>query len=667
MRLGVCYYPEQVDESCWQKDARMMNELGLKLVRIGEFFWSKIEPEPGKFDWGWLDRLINIMAGEGLQVVLATPSAMPPVWLVHQNPDILPVSANGIRYNFSAKHLYCANHPVFREHVSRIVTEMAKKFGSHPAVVGWQIDNEFGDYDSARCYCDGCAEGFREWLRKKYGNIDALNQSWGTFANGQQYNHWDQIFPPYRTSVPANPSYNLDYFRFTSESVVSFQNFQIDIVKQFSQSQVITHNLNYEFTHIDGYKLGEQLDFVSWDSSPTGHAEIYAPFLYAPWDTKPDFAYEVGDPYITGFFHALTRGFKNRSFWVMEQQCGQIDWGKINPDIRPGTLRLWTWHAIACGADAVLFDRWRATRFGNGQYQAGILQHNDASDLGHLELASMLREAPVMQQLKESPKSASVAIMVNFDDLWATEMEPHHQDYSYQRVVFMFYRAIKNLGISVDLISEKSDLSDYRLVISPSMFLVDKHTVNQLESYVARGGALVLGIRSGSKTLDNQFCATALPGALRSLVGAIITDWQALPEEIRFSLRSEIPGLSGEAGIWTEALRPEENEAVKVWARYMGGPMAGKAAITEHTFGAGAVFYLGFYPLFDQLKVIMRYIVETFGCGPALDLPEGVIIQQRGNDRVAFNFTRNEKTLVMEDKLVILPPRDFRFFLRDWS
>jgi beta-galactosidase len=356
---------------------------------------------------------------------------------------------------------------------------------------------------------------------------------------------------------------------------------------------------------------------------------------------------------------------RKEPFWVMEQQIGQIDWGKVNPGIRPGTIRLWTWHAVANGAEAVIYHRWRATRFGIGQFQSAFLRHDGGFDVGYTDLSSMKPEAPVMQQLKDEPIKSTVAILVNFEDMWALDFQPQNDQINYRRLLFNYYRALTRLGVSVDLVPFDADLSEYRLVIAPILYLTESEIVNKLEAYVARGGAIVFGPRSGFKTTSNLVSEHSLPGALRSLVGGWISDWQSLPEDVNFPFRSEIHGLRGDAGTWIEAIHPDENEGVRVLARYLGGPLAGSAAITEHAYGAGVAYYVAFNAKNEQIKQILAYLVTEICNENVLDLPDGVVVNQRGNHRIAFNFTRNEKTIVLEDKMTTIPPRDFRFFLRD--
>lgn len=667
MKLGVCYYPEQYPEHIWAKDAVQMRELGLKIVRLGEYAWYKMQPNREVFEWDWLDKIIEIMSNEGLQIVLCTPTSAPPSWMINEHPDILPVGDTGISKNFGSRRHYCPNNPHFQKYTQEIVIKLAERYGHNPSVIGWQIDNEFGANNSTRCYCDRCVHQFREWLINRYQTIDNLNASWGTVFWSQVYNHWDEIFPPNLTVATANPSQLLDYHRFSSDSFINFAKLQTEIIKNFSENQFITHNPDLTNFDINTHNLLSELDFLSSNSYPTANAELLSQKLYAPWESIPEFSYDVGDPYITGFLHTWVRGARNKPFWIMQQQGGQTNGAEINTGIRGGTVRLWTWYATANGADAVIFNRWRATRYAQENYQSGLFKHDDTPDIGFKEIKNILPEAPVLQQLREEPLNSSVAIVTNFDDLWGVKIQPHRKHYDYLRTVFAYYRTLIELGIGVDIVPYSAELGDYRLVIAPLAFIVNRKITDKLEAYVARGGSLMFGARSGSRNDSNIIGNEPLPGLLRSLIGGKISDWQSLPDGVQFSLRSELAGLVGEAGFWTEAIEPDEGEIVKVLARYLGGPLSGKAALTEHEFGAGTVYYLGFYPNHDQLKSILKNFAQSVRCEGMIDLPEGVSVIQRGTHRIAFNFTRNEKTFVMDDKMVTLPPRDIKFFLRDWS
>jgi beta-galactosidase len=667
MKLGVCYYPELWTEDQWLDDAQMMHRLGLSIVRIGEFSWYKLEPVPGKYNWEWLDRVLIIMASEGLEVILSTPTAVPPVWLLHQNPEIMAVNQNGLRDKTGGSGSFCYHHPLFLEYSRNVVSELVDRYWENASVKGWQVDNKLGSSTNMDCYCDICANKFRVWLQARYLDISILNSVWGTEVAGQFYSDWDEMDLPVGDFSMLNPTKYLDYRRFRSDSIIDFQNMQVQIIKGKTSNQFVTHNIDFANLTIDNFRLGRDLDLVSFNSFPTAHAESMTSMLYAPWENIQEYAYDVGDPYITGFLQALARGIKKKPYWVMEQQCGQTNLGNINPGIRAGAIRLWSWHAVASGAEAVIFDRWRACSIGQEQYQAGLLLTDGNPDIGYKEVTNLMAEAPVVSQLSDEPLSSNIAILTSYEDNWALCRQGHRKDFNYWRVLFGYYLAFTAMGISVDFVPSDSDLENYRLVIAPLMYLTDENKVLKLESFVARGGTLLFGTRSGFIDESTLINVKTLPGLLRGLIGATVTDWQSLPDQVRFSIRSDVPGLSGDAGIWIEAINPDKDEAVNILARYLGGPLSGKAGFIEHEFGAGSVYYLGFYPTNEQLRSILRYLVKRVGSSHLLDLPDGVIVKQRGNNRIAFNFTRNEKTFVLDDKMITLPPRDFRFFLRDWS
>ena len=352
MKLGVCYYPEHWPEERWSTDARLMVEAGLQVVRIGEFAWAQMEPEEGRFDFAWLDRAVETLAAQGLQVVMGTPTPTPPAWLVHSYPEVLPVDKQGRVRRFGSRRHVCPNSPAYYRLTESIVTAQAERYGRHSAVIGWQIDNELGCHDTARCYCDKCVVAFRKWLQARYGDLQTLNEAWGTAFWSQWYSDWEQIGAPILGVTEQNLSHVLDYYRFSSDSWVAYEAFQARLIRQHGDpAKFISHNYMGTFPDLDYHRLGEPLDLVTWDSYPTGYAEMSSDFLYQPGEAHAPHAYDAGDPYVTGFCHAITYGVKQAPFWVMEQQPGAINWANYNPGVGPGVVRLWTWHALAAGAE----------------------------------------------------------------------------------------------------------------------------------------------------------------------------------------------------------------------------------------------------------------------------------------------------------------------------
>jgi beta-galactosidase len=665
MQLGVCYYPEHWPKERWPVDAKLMRQAGISLVRIAEFAWVVMEPRDGEFTWDWLDQAIEALAAEGLQVILGTPTASPPPWLCRTYPDILPVDAQGRRRRHGSRRHYCLNSASYRQHTVRIVTAMASRYGKHPAVVGWQIDNEFGCHDTARCYCETCSIAFHHWLEAKYETIDALNKAWGTIFWSQTYGDWNEIDPPNLTIAEPNPSHMLDYYRFSSDTHVTYLQLQLSTLKSLiSEHQIITTNFMSKFTDLDYHDLSKPLDVVTMSSYPTGHAESSSSF-YMPHSTRPTLAYDVGDPYIIGFGHTLMRGFRpDHPFWVMEQQCGNVNWSMYNTGVRSGTVRLWTWHALASGAEAVLYFRWRACLLAQEQFHSGLLLHDASPGIGYTDLEAMETERSLMSEIASAPHEAQIAFLLDYDSLWALQFQPHNRDFDYMRYIFVYYRALQRLGLTADILSVDADYNPYKIIIVPAAFLATEHVVASLKAFAEAGGTVLISVRSGFKTTDNQFTDLPLPGLFRDLAGITVNDWHSLPPDVSYDLDSSIPGLVGPATVWAEALHPtishsqSRNPDFQMLAQYSSGPFSPHAALVEHVVGAGRALYLGWYPNDLQAEALMDYLAAQAGIHSLAALPDGLITSRRGPFLVLLNFTEETLEATVQGRTVMVKPRD---------
>lgn len=661
MKLGICYYPEHWPQERWQLDAKQMWEAGISIVRVAEFAWTLMEPRPGVYSWDWLDQTIDTFAAEGHQIVLCTPTAAPPAWIIQAHPDILPVDENGRRLKFGSRRHYCPNNPKFQEQTKTIVHALAQRYGQHPDVIGWQIDNEFACY-IPRCYCENCQTAFHHWLESKYGDLDTLNQAWGTVFWSQSYNQWEQIEAPNLTVAEPNPSHVLDYYRFFSDTWVAYQQIQISgLQSKIPKTQFITHNVIGNLIDIDYHKLAKNLDFISWDSYPTGYAFHQAENFYPVDDHRPIFAHDLGDPYITGFFHDLIRGLKQAPYWVMEQQTGAINWSRYNTGVRPGALRLWTWQAMASGAEAVVYFRWRASRFGLEQHHAGLRKHDSSPDIGYNDLLSMLADRQLMEEISQEPIKNSCALLLDYNDLWAFKEQPHRDGFDYLGYLFVFYRACRQLGLGIDIVSPDVDLSKYKLVLAPTIHLASQELAQKFNAYVQQGGSLLIGIRSGFKTPTNLVSDQPLPGVFQPLVGAYVVQWHSLPPGVSYPLQSEIPNLCGEASLWAEVLKPDSN--AEVLASYPTAPFSKEAAITCNPFGNGKAYYFGFYPTFDQATAFIKYLCHQHHIDILENLPAGMIAIRRANRILLFNFTDQILTTNIKGNDIQVAGRDTKIIM----
>ncbi len=491
--LGCCYYPEHWSPDNWSVDAKRMAEAGLSWVRIGEFAWSRIEPESGQFDWGWLDRAIDTLAEAGLKVVLGTPTATPPRWLVDKYPDMLAVDAEGRPRGFGSRRHYCFSHLGYRVECDRIVTEIAKRYGRHTAVAAWQTDNEFGCHDTTLSYSQSAEQAFRLWLQQRYGDIGRLNEAWGNVFWSMEYDRFEQIELPNLAVTETNPAHRLAFRRFSSDQVVSFNRRQVDIIRAHSDSP-IAHNYMGRVTDFDHFEVGNDLDIASWDSYPLG---FLAERAGADDETRMRFARQ-GEPDFQAFHHDLYRAVGKGRWWIMEQQPGPVNWAPYNPAPLPGMVRLWTWEAFAHGAETVCYFRWRQAPFAQEQLHAGLQRPDgkDAPAMAEAEtVAREINEAPAVRQ-----SVAPVALLFDYEADYAWQIQPHAAGRSYFELVFDCYRSLRSLGLSIDIVPPGTrDFSAWSLVVAPGIMTMSDELKAALDDSAAN---LLFGPRTAARNAD---------------------------------------------------------------------------------------------------------------------------------------------------------------------
>ncbi len=614
--LGVCYYPEHWPRERWAGYARQMRELGLTYVRIAEFAWSRIEPAREAWNWEWLDEAIETIAAEGLRLILCTPTATPPDWLVAEHPEILPVGRDGVVRQFGSRRHYDIASPVYRAESRRITRAIAGRYGTHPALVGWQTDNEFGDHDTGRTWTVAARDGFRAWLRARYGTLEALNAAWGAVFWSQEYTAWERIELPATTVAEPNPSHVLDFRRYCSDQYRDFDAEQIAILRELSPGRWVTHNFMRLCDEFDHYPVARDLDFVSWDVYPTGAVE----YSRYPEEVKARFA-RVGVPDLLGFNHDLYRCMsRDGGHWVMEHQVGQINWAPHNALPAPGAVALWTTLAWAHGADVVSYFRWKAATVAQELMHSGVLRHDDTLDRGGEEIAAL--EMPGRVNV---PVRNAVALLHDYESLWMQAEQPHTAGAVYWDQVMLFYTALRSLGVDVDVRHPDEDLTGYRLIVAPALQLVGAERAQGIAAAVAAGARFVAGPRTGYRTPSGRVHEEGQPGPLRDLLGVALRNFDGLPPWL--SVRAG----GHEVGIWAEAYRLCGAEAV---VRYADGPLAGEAAVTRH----GRATAIGAWSA-SLVTAVLRDELVAAGLEPLADpLPLGVRRSRRGETTVWMNF-----------------------------
>ncbi|MBM3577738.1 MAG: beta-galactosidase [Alphaproteobacteria bacterium] len=631
-RLGVCYYPEHWPESRWREDAELMKGIGLSFVRIGEFAWSRLEPGEGAYDFAWLGRAIDALDHAGLKIVLGTPTATPPKWLVDKMPDMAALDAEGRARKFGSRRHYCFSHEGYAQECERIVERLAHAFGGHPAIAAWQTDNEYGCHDTVLSYSPSALRAFRKWCEAKYRSIEMLNTAWGNVFWSMEYRSFDEIELPNLTVTEANPSHLMDFQRFSSDQVIAFNRRHAQIIRRHAPGATILHNFMGSFVDFDHYALSDDLDLVAWDSYPLGFLERSS--------HGDDFKLRymrVGDPDFQAFHHDLYRACGRGRWQVMEQQPGPVNWAPWNPAPAEGAVRLWTFEAFAAGAETVSYFRWRQAPFAQEQMHEGLLLPNAAPNEGYHAVVRISKELAALDARVETVR-APVALIFDYESAWAWRIEPQGQDFSYFDLVLSIYRGLRRAGLSIDVVPPTAAaVAECKLIVVPALFAPSQEFT---EALAKSGATILLGPRAGSKTADFQIPADLPPGVLRSLIDIRVKRVESLRSGARVPV-SEF----GAFVRWREFLIVGENVERELTSD------DGKIALARRD----NVFYLSGWPDEELLKSVLRRIFQAARI-PTLDLPEDIRIRDNGAMRYIFNYgaeTTDISALIGEETLLL--------------
>jgi beta-galactosidase len=620
---GGSYNPEQWPESVWQQDAQLMCEAGVNLVSLGVFAWARLQPAPETYTFEWLDRAIDLLHRAGVSVSLATATASPPAWLARLHPESLPQNRFGTRYHHGSRQHYCPNSVAYREEGARLVRQMASRYAKHPALVMWQVNHHYGGHLGS-CYCEVCAARFRQWLQTKYGTLEALNEQWCTAFWSQWYQAWDEIDTPRLTPAAANPGQQLDYQRFMNDSLLEcFLNEKV-VLKE------ITPDLPVTTTFAGPYGLPKATNCFQW----AAHVDVVSFASY------PD--PRQADPADIAFSLDLQRGLKQGQPWLlMEQASSQVNWRKYNAVKRPGQMRLWSYQALARGADGLLFDQWRAPQSGAGKFHSAMLPHGGAETRIHREVAALGRELSLLAPVRGGRTRADIGLLVDWENYWAVELDHHPGPVDYSEVVRHYYRALFEPDLAIDIIQPETDLSRYKLVIAPALYLVRDGVAENLSGFVANGGTLVMSYFSGIVDVNDRVLPGGFPAPFRRLLGILVQEIETLEPQQTRHVRT--PERSGRCGHWFEVIELEGAEALATFTEEF---FAGHPAITRNAFGHGLAYYVGTHVEMEFLRRLLMDICEETGVRPPLRVPAGVEVVSRENEEGRFLFLLNHTTSI---------------------
>jgi len=632
--FGADYYPEHWPEKRWAKDVDLMSKAGFNTVRLAEFAWSKIEREEGEYNFEWLDKAISMLGKKGIKAIIGTPTAAPPPWIVKEHPDVLRLDGHGRRATEATRKNYCPNNARYIEYSRRIAEKLALHYKDNPNVIGWQIDNEFGCHASELCYCEACIKAFRDWLKRKYQSLEELNRACGLIFWGQEYRSWDEIYPPRPPFSMQNPSLNLEWRRFSSDSWVRYQEIQVDIIRKHAPHQIITHNFMGLYKDLDYFKLAEPLDLVSFD-------------YYPMWNREVNLA-------ASAMAHDVMRSLKKKPYWIMELQSGAVRTERA-PIPRPGEIRLWTIQSVARGADGTIYFRWRSCRFGCEEYWHGILDHDGVPRRRYSEVKKVSEELrKIAPHVAGTSVEAEAAIALDYDNIWALDLEDDYADKNYYGIsswqpALDCYTALYSRNIRVDFVNPTvENMGKYKAVFVPSMMLLNDRIEKNLKSYVKEGGFLIATPRTGAKDRNNVIVDEPLPGRLADLFGMTIEEYTGLPGDKKVEIKTAKAELGSEGkytcGNWAEMLSLKEARAA---ARYQKGLYSGKPAVTLNKYGNGTAIYVGTFASAAFYTALVDWLTRKRKIETVLPSAAGLEATKRsGSDgQIFFALNFNEDAL----------------------
>ncbi|PJJ55795.1 beta-galactosidase [Compostimonas suwonensis] len=615
LAYGGDYNPEQWDEEVWADDVRLMREAGVNLVTVGVFSWSMLQPAPDRWEFGWLDRILDLLHENEIAVDLATATASPPPWLTTLHPEVLPVDREGHTISIGGRQAWSPSSPVYREYSLRLVEQLANRYAQHPALALWHVSNELGGHNS-RCYSDVSAAAFREWLRERYGTIEALNAAWLTAVWSQRYGDWSEILPPRLAWTEPNPAQQLDFDRFSSAQLQAQLRAEVGVLRRITPEVPITTNFIL-------FDVAKNMDYTAWSSEIDIVSNDH--YLSLGADPQIELAWSAD----------RTRGMSpGRPWMLMETSPSAVSWRPVNTAKTRGQLRRNALAHVARGSDTVCFFQWRAARGGAERFHSAMLPHAGSGSRLFHEVTALGADLRALGELAGSTVTADCALIFSEEAWWASELDSHpHNGLSYPETSLAWYRALWKQHLTVDVVSPLADLSGYTLIVVPLLHLVTDEAVERLRRAAENGAQVVITYFSGIVDEHDQVRLGGYPGAFRELLGLHVEEFAPLMDGDSVDVAG--PGWASTATRWHEEVFLDDAEAV---ASYSSGEFAGEPAVTRVGRGEGGAWYVSAGLDDAGVCAVVRAAADAAGVEPEIEAPEGVeaVVRRSGSAEYAF-------------------------------
>ncbi len=622
--FGGDYTPEHFPKQVMEEDMRLMKKAGVNIATINVFSWGQLQPNEDTWCFEWLDEIMDTLAKNGVYADMGTATASTPAWIAKKYPEILPYDKNGIRFNHGSRQTFNPNSPKYKELSQKLVRKIAERYKDHPALCMWHVNNELShqvNYD----YSEITAEKFRNWCKEKYGTCENLNKTWGLDFWGNNIYEWDELVPPMKTAHQVSTSLLLDWKRFTSECYMDVARNEIEILREVTPNVPITTNFLYEFKRLDYFVWAEIIDFISVSSFP---------------DPKTN-----NHPGEAALSHDMMRGLKDQPFVLLEQAPSQVNWRLANVNKKPGVMRLWSHQGMAHGSDSFLFFQWRASVHGSEKFHSAIVPHIGENSRVFREMTEFGNELPNLKEIVGSDVQADVAIVLDYNNWWTVEFTPGPTALlKYLENIQAYHYPLYEQNITVDIVPYDRDLSKYKVVIAPVLYMLKPGFKESIEKFVSEGGTFITTFFSGVVDEHDKVFDGGYPGPLSDLLGLKVEEFEAMKPYIKNSLvmNGKLANVSGEfeSSLWCDILQLGTAQSL---AEYGKDFFKGTAALTVNDFGKGKAYYVATLPDNDFMRKFLKQVCAEQGVKPVLEAPERVeaVVRCDGDNDYLFVMNHN--------------------------